>query len=307
MIFICRGFRRRIAFALLRAHMQQNGAMPCIANIFQDRHKRLQIMAVHRANVEETHFLENRAACQEGARMADRTRNGAIDFFRQMAGQTTSRLAQRHIAAARHELSQMFRDSAHRWRNRHVIVVQDNEQSTFQFAGIVHRFISKARRHGAIADDCNNFFIATQKIATDRKAKACSNGCRRMACAKRIVIAFSAAGETSKTTALADRRHALTAACENFMRIGLMADIPDQRVARCVKDIMKCNREFDHAEPGAQMTARLCDGFNHAGAHLFGHALELGLGKFSKVGRALNPFEQRCGCLRHDRPPKNGA
>jgi hypothetical protein len=37
--------------------------------------------------------------------------------------------------------------------------------------------------------------------------------------------------------------------------VGLVADIPDQLVARGVEDGMDCDGQFDHAQGGAQMPA----------------------------------------------------
>ena len=82
--------------------MKQNRTVTGIAYIGEDWDERFQIMPIDRAYVEKAHFLEDRAARQKRARMGDGARDRAIDLFRQMTRQTTSCLAHRHIAAARH-------------------------------------------------------------------------------------------------------------------------------------------------------------------------------------------------------------
>ena len=39
------------------------------------------------------------------------------------------------------------------------------------------------------------------------------------------------------------------------MRIGLVADVPDQPIGRRVEDIMQRDRQLDNAEAGAKVTA----------------------------------------------------
>ena len=73
--------------------------------------------------------------------------------------------------------------------------------------------------------------------------------------AERIVFALGALGEAGQAAALAQRADAVAPAGEDLVRIGLVADVPDQPIIRRVEDIMQRNRQLDHAEPGAEVTA----------------------------------------------------
>ena len=73
--------------------------------------------------------------------------------------------------------------------------------------------------------------------------------------AEGIVFAFLAAGESGDATALAKRVHAVPPAGQNFVRITLMADIPDQPVPRRVENVVDGNRQFDDAQGRAQVAA----------------------------------------------------
>src|SRR5215471_17588599 len=44
---------------------------------------------------------------------------------------------------------------------------------------------------------------------------------------------------------------------QDFVRIALVADIPDQAVAGGIEDVVQCNRQFDDAEAGTQMPTGL--------------------------------------------------
>ena len=73
--------------------------------------------------------------------------------------------------------------------------------------------------------------------------------------AERIVVALAALGETGQAAAGAQRADAVAAAGQDLVRIGLVADVPDQTVARGVEGIMDRRGQFDHAEAGAEMSA----------------------------------------------------
>ena len=86
--------------------------------------------------------------------------------------------------------------------------------------------------------------------------------------AKGIVFALRPLGETRKAAALPDRPDAVAPAGEDLVRVGLMADIPDQPVVRRVEDIVERNRELDDAETGAEMAAGDRDGVDQFAVYL---------------------------------------
>ena len=84
--------------------------------------------------------------------------------------------------------------------------------------------------------------------------------------AEGVVFALGAAGEAGKPVFLAQRADAVAPAGQDLVRIALMADIPDQPVIRRVEDVVHGDRQFDHAETGAEMSAGVRHGVDHLGA-----------------------------------------
>ena len=72
-----------------------------------------------------------------------------------------------------------------------------------------------------------------------------------------IIFAFVALGETGQPARLAQCPDAVPPPRQDLVRIGLMADIPDQAVSRRIEHVVNGNREFDNAEAGSEMTAGL--------------------------------------------------
>ena len=88
--------------------------------------------------------------------------------------------------------------------------------------------------------------------------------------AERVVLALGALGEAGQAAALAQRADAVAPAGQDLVRIGLVADVPDQPVARRVEDVVERDRQLDDAEAGAEMAAGDRDGVDGLGAQLVG-------------------------------------
>src|SRR5262245_45124395 len=99
---------------------------------------------------------------------------------------------------------------------------------------------------------------------------------RRAEC---VILAFGAFGEAREATALAERSDAIASPGQDFVRIRLMTDVPDQTVLRRVEHVMQRNGELHHAKAGAEMTPGDRHGADRLAPELFGEARELVLRK----------------------------
>ena len=105
---------------------------------------------------------------------------------------------------------------------------------------------------------------------------------------ERVVFAFGSLGETGQAAALAERADAVATPSQDFVRIGLVADVPDQTVAWRVKNMMNGDREFDHAKPGTQMPAGDGHGVNGLAAQFGSDLAKVRLRQPAKILRAGN-------------------
>ena len=69
--------------------------------------------------------------------------------------------------------------------------------------------------------------------------------------------------------------NAVSAAGEDLVRIGLMADVPNQFVIGGVEDVVQSHCQLDHAETGPQMTASNGDCIDGLGAQFVGNLLQV--------------------------------
>ena len=150
-------------------------------------------------------------------------------------------------------------------------------------AGVVHRLVGHARRHRAVADHRDRRRCrACDEIARHRHAEAGRNRGRGMRGAERVVFALRALGEAGQAAALAQRADAVAPPGQDLVRIGLMADVPDQPVARRVEDIMQRHGQFDDAEARAEMPARHRDRADRLGAQFIGEPPEIPTGNLRR-------------------------
>ena len=110
--------------------------------------------------------------------------------------------------------------------------------------------------------------------------------------AERVVFALGALGEAGQAVALAQRADAVAAAGEDLVRIGLMADVPDQPVVRGVEHVMQRDRQLDDAEAGAQMPAGDRHGIDRFGAQFVGNLPQLAFAQLAQVSWYFDPVKE---------------
>ena len=79
------------------------------------------------------------------------------------------------IKATRHQLGQVLIQGAYGWTDRHVVVVQDDQQIAIAGASIVHRFVRHAGGQRAIAYDGDRFSLTTCLFSGHGHAKGRRN------------------------------------------------------------------------------------------------------------------------------------
>ena len=131
-------------------------------------------------------------------------------------------------------------------------------------------------------------------IATTRPGTPCSTRARAMPSAAEIEVppcpASKASCSLSSRLANPDRpsncrnvAKLLAPPGEQFVRVNLMADIPDETIARAFEHVMERQRQFDDTQIGAKMPAGLCQRVQQKGAYLFGKVRELFAGNAFQI------------------------
>ena len=248
-------------------------------------------MAVDGADVIKAHLLEQRAAGQHAAGVDLGAPCGIAQLTRELVGQLLRQMAHLAVGLGRDQARQVGAHGAHRGRDRHVVVVEDDDQTAVRGPGVVHRLIGHTRRHGAVADDGDHVVVGARKVARHGVAERRRDRGRAVGGAEGIVGAFLAAGEARQTAALAQRAHAVAPPGQYLVRIGLVAHVPDHLVARRVEDRVQRHREFDDPEPGAEVASGIRDHVDHLAAQFIRQAAQILLLEIADVRRRINLVE----------------
>ena len=111
--------------------------------------------------------------------------------------------------------------------------------------------------------------------------------------AERVVFALGAAGEAGEAAALAQGADAVAPAGEDLVRIGLVADVPDQPVMRRVEHRVQRHRQLHHPERRAEMPARHRHRVDRLRPQLVRHRAQLLGGKIPQIRRNRHTVQQR--------------
>src|SRR6202040_4457898 len=96
-----------------------------------------------------------------------------------------------------------------------------------------------------------------------------------------------------QSTAHAERADAVAPIGQDLMRVGLVADVPNQAVLGRVEDVVQRHRQFDYAEAGAEMAAGHGDSVDGLLAQLVRHLAKLARLELPYVVRGLGLVGQR--------------
>src|SRR5208282_3988753 len=98
---------------------------------------------------------------------------------------------------------------------------------------------------------------------------------------------------TGQAAALTQRANAVAPAGENFVRIGLMADVPDQPIDRRIENVVQRYSQLDHAEPGAQVAAGDRNGVDRLPPQLVRKLAQLAFFEAPEIAWNFDKVEQR--------------
>ena len=197
---------RRVAASLLRHHVQQHRLFH-LFRLCQQLADALEVVTVHRAEIGKSHLLEQRRRQQEAldARLGARDRlrqrpsaRNACEFFldAHLRAQIT-----RTDAQAR----QMAAQTADILRDRHIVVVQDDEQRLARRAGIRERLIRHTAGQRAVTDDRDNVVFLVFERARVRHAERDRNRVRGVARDTRVGNALLRLHEAGEAAVLPQR------------------------------------------------------------------------------------------------------
>src|SRR5690606_37075284 len=113
--------------------------------------------------------------------------------------------------------------------------------------------------------------------------------------AEGVVLGLRAFRKTGQAVLLANGRHLFASAGEDLVRVALVTDVPDQAIVRRVVQVMQRDSQFDHTEPGPEMTAAASDRPQQVGAQFINDLYQTLARQGPQAIRGVQGVQQWCG------------
>src|SRR3546814_17511499 len=112
-----------------------------------------------------------------------------------------------------------------------------------------------------------------------------------MADAEGVVLALLALGERRHAVLVLDGVDRVAAAGEDLVRVGLVADVPEDAVVGGVVHRVQGDGQLAHAEAGPELTARIAAPFHQAGPQSVGYGVPLSFVTLTQGGGGFNTLK----------------
>ena len=277
--------RRAVAFALLGEDMDQHRPLRVVAHRLQGFDEIFKVVTVDGADIVELEGLEEHPRGEEALEallaLAEDVEDvladiGDLQFFHQVRLDAAHGLAGELAAEEAGERANIR-------RNRHLVVVQDDDQVFVEVAGVVERLEGQAGGHRPVADDGDGAAVILLEGLGEGDAQGGGDRGRAVAGLEGVVGAFLEFGKAAQPLVLAQGGESLPAAGDDLVGIALVADIPDELVMRGVEDEVQGERQLDHTEAGGEVAAVAGDGGDDELADLRRQPVELGDVQFANI------------------------
>ena len=229
------------------------------------------VVTVDRSEIENAEFLERKIGRKKLFDAVFEPLHAPAQVLAEAAGfqDAVEPALERVVCAVCAHHRQRIVDAAHVLSDRHLVVVQNDKQRDSLAPRVVERLKGKSAGHGAVADQRDRHSVLSVVLHGARKTErrgdrgACVSG------VERVVFAFGILRKTGNAVLLAKRIEDVLASGQDLVHICLMPHVEHQLVRRTVEHIVHRNDQFDRAETGGEMPARLGDVLDQKCAQLF--------------------------------------
>ena len=203
-------------------------------------------------------------------------------------------MLQPSVKAIHPQAIEIIRDSADARANRHLIVVQHDQQlGRLLAARVIQGLEHDAAWQRPVADHRDGMAISfAEKLVAAVQSEHGRDAASGMARHEQIVGAFVRIRVAHQSAAGANRGKLAVAAGDELVRINLMAGVPNQAVAAEVERRVQGQAELDNAQVRSKMGRSIGDNFAQGVAHFAGELLQLRQRESLQVERRLNRGKQ---------------
>ena len=190
------------------------------------------------------------------------------------------------IGLAGCQINEILGESALERVDRHVVVVEHNQQVVLIHRGVVQSLESQTAGHRPVADDSYDVLVSA-----DIHAQRSGNRVAGMSCDEGVVLALCGVGEGREPFELSVCMKTVPSTREDLMRVSLMTYVPNELVLRGVEHIMEGYRQLDSTQRRSQMTGVLAQRLDDKIPQLRTHRRQFLYLQLLQIRRRINPVD----------------
>ena len=227
-------------------------------------HQKLHVVAVDRAKIPESEFLEDDVGNNQCF-------DADLDFARQLTRFTTQFGNQAEqlphvgfdavVQLTGRYLGQVHVECADVLRNRHLVVVENDDQILVQNSRVVDRFERDTAGERTVAHQRDHLVVIAAEIPGRRHSQRGTDRRAGMADAERVVFALASFGKSAQAILLPERVKLVEPAGDHLVAVRLVADVPNDLVFGSVENVVERQCQFDRAQACTEVPARFADVF----------------------------------------------
>ena len=236
--------RRLIAQPFFRNDMEQHRPLH-LQHVFQGRQQVLEVMSFNRSRIPEPKLFKKQPGkdCSLGQLFSPASqllyvRSDMGDFPQQLP----CFLPHLGIKLTGEGPVQIGGDGADVFRDRHLVVIQDDQEIFSQPSGMVQALQRHTGCHSAVADDAHDLVLLFQLLTRLDHAVGRGYAGSRMTGIKRIVFTFLTLAKAAHPTILPERVESLATPGQQLMHVGLIAGVPHDLILGGIEQIVQCDR-----------------------------------------------------------------
>ena len=255
-------------------------------------------MPINRADVVETKLLEQRGRHHHALGLLLQPL-GQLEQGRDRAQHRLANGLGSGVEIAAHQLRQVAVERTDGRADAHVVVVQHHQQVAVGHTRVVERLEGHAGTHRAVTNDGHCMAVVALALGGQCHAQGRRDAGAGMRRAKGVVDALGTLRKARDAAQLAQRVHAVAAAGQDLVRVGLVAHVPHQAVFRGVEDMVQGHGQLHRAQVGAEVATGLRHALQHELAQLGRQHLEVCAREPTQVCRVIDGLQQGKGCRGH--------
>ena len=188
---------------------------------------------------------------------------------------------------------EMISQRADRRGDGHFIVVQHHQQVGFRRgAGVVEGLKGHPAGHRPVPHHGGDAAVFILEFGGGGHSESGGNGGAGMPGAEAVMRIFVAGEESGDAPPFADGFQLFAPSSEDFVRVGLMPDIPDDPVIGRLISAMQRDGEFNRAEVGGEMPPHAKNGLNDERAGLVGEFRQPRARQRPHISRRFNAMKK---------------